>query len=433
MSFEKISGYSNEKKELLNLRNMLHEASMFREKGVRIPRGIVLYGEPGIGKTVLARSIADDGISLIELRAANCCTNETEKYIRSCFEKAKESAPCVLLLDELDKIAGTSMDFFMQGNDEVNKILLQELDALSSKDSVLVVATCNNLECLGDALIRPGRFDRLIEMNLPDEKTRKEILKQYLNDITLKKRINLDQIAKITSGFTCAKLECLVNEAGILALENNKNTVTEKDIRLAMNKILFNGSERKPTKNKDELRKIAVHEAGHAVVAMYMRPDALYGASILPQGEASGHVQLFSQSNKAPSVSWVEDNIAILLAGRVAERTILGEMYLGAESDLEKAVSSMMYLISSQAAYGYRFLMNKPSPMNFRSEMSSDSLKMDTAKIMEEKLSSLDKKAEDIINNHRKVFDRVVDALMERQVLCRDELLGIMSLDKAGA
>lgn len=427
MNFEKIAGYENEKKELLSLREMLHNADKFKEKGIRIPRGAALYGEPGIGKTVLARAIADEGIALIELRAADCCSDDTESAIRLAFEHAKENAPSVLLLDELDKIAGTSMNFFMEGNDDVKKILLQELDRLTSDDVVLVVATCNDTECLGEALLRSGRFDRLIGMSAPDEDTRKKILEQYFNGLDIKQEFDIDYVARITTGYTGAKLECLVNEAGIMAMDQNKDCITEEDIRLVMNKLSFNGSERKPTKDQDALKRTAIHEAGHALVALYTRPENLYGASILPQGESGGHIHFIGCYENAPSISQVEEEIEVLLAGRVAERTILKDFCLGAENDLRQAAGKMMYLISNQAAYGYKFLLNSIGGRGM-ADFMSESVKEATAQLIDEKLTELDTTAQSIIENHRETFDKIVAALLEKQVLSREELLSLAGL-----
>ena len=240
----KIVGYEKERKEIAQLREMLKNSARYRKYGIRIPRGIVLYGEPGVGKTALAKSIAADGISLIELRAANCCEEDAVNELKAVFERAKNSAPAVILLDELDKIAGTSESFMMEMNDSIKKALLQELDGLNEDDDVLVAATCNDTDSIGEALLRPGRFDRRLHIEAPDEATRRLIVKEYFDRLKMKNDVDYGYIAKITYGYTGAKIECLANETGILAAEKETPVVfllwganAEKKARVITNPI----------------------------------------------------------------------------------------------------------------------------------------------------------------------------------------------------
>ena len=420
-----IAGYEEEKRELSNLRNMLHNADAFLKMGIRIPRGIILYGEPGIGKSVLARSIADEGITLLEVKATCCTENDAEMAIRSAFEQAIECAPSVLLFDELDKLAGISSRYYMEDNSEVNKILLQELDALSGEDAVLVAATCNDPECLGPALLRPGRFDRVISMKAPNEATRKEILELYFSGLKLRRKVDLDYIAKITSGYTGAMLECLVNEAGILAVEKNSDCVTSEEIRTIMSKFAFSDYEHKPSEDIEALRRIAVHEAGHAIVSMYCGNHEIFGASILPQGDSAGHICSVRDGDYAPDLETLEDEVAMLLGGRVAERVVLGKLCFGAESDLKSAAEKVVDLIVRQAAYGYRYLAFTVSPLRF--DAASPELKVELDNKLEEIMDRLDRKAEALIREHRDVYDRIVEALMENYTLDGEDLERIRS------
>ena len=418
----KIAGYENEKRELRQLRHMLHHAAEYREKGVRIPRGVALYGEPGIGKTVLARSIADDGIGLVELRAANCCSQDAGNAIRETFEVAREQAPCVLLLDELDKIAGTSESYFMENNDDVRKILLQEIDDLQDTEDVLVVATCNDTDCLGSALLRPGRFDRVIAVQAPDEPTRRKILELYFTGLKLKQRLDLDHIAKLTRGYTGAELECLVNETGLHVLEERRKVVTEKDVRTVMDRLALQGRERMPSLEPEELRKVAVHEAGHAVVGLALAPESVIGATVLSQGNSAGHVQICMPGGCA-SVRQVEDEVTILLAGRKAEQLVDGEIYMGSEIDLKFAAHKILGLATDQAAYGYRFLIGTlPEMLRIGdSEAGRDAL----GNVVETRLNILAARAETILTECREAHAKIVQALIDRKSLTREELLGL--------
>ncbi len=418
-----IVGYEKEQEEIRQLREMLKNAERYRDYGVRIPRGIVLYGEPGVGKTVLAKSLAADGISLIELRAANCCEDDAVKELKEVFEKAKQATPSVILLDELDKIAGTSDRFMMEMNDSIKKTLLQELDSLSNEDNVLVVATCNDTDSLGSALLRPGRFDRQLNIEAPDEETRKLIIKEYFGRLKVKADLNFDYLSRITYGYTGAKIECLANEAGIMAMDKPEPSVDLSDIRVIMNKFAFGSNAKKPSDDLTKLRNVAVHEAGHALVALKLAPDCLFGASILPQGESCGHIQFINPDEGVGTVSEIENEAAVLLGGHIAERVVLGEYLTGADSDMRGAVGRIHYLAVSQAAYGYA---GATLGTNMRSSDSiSEKLKESVCDTILKKLYDIDGMVEKLISENLELHSKIVKALMEKQTLSRDELFEI--------
>ena len=422
---KKIVGYENEKKEILGLKKMLLKAQEYKEKGIRIPRGLVLYGEPGVGKTQLARSIAAKDLNFLELRAATCCEENIYEALQDIFTVAKEEQPSVILLDEIDKIAGTSDNFYMETNSNIQKMLLQELDMLSDDDNVLVVATCNDLDVLGETLLRPGRFDRKIYVEVPDEKTREMILVEYFERIKIEKHIDYAYLSRIIPGYTGAKIECLANEVGIYAIENKISKIKLEHIRHIMNKFAFNSSEKLPIKDKEKLKMIATHEAGHALVALVLAPDSIVGASILPQGKSNGHIHFVNPDEGICSVRDIENEVAVLLAGHVAERVVLGEYLVGAGSDLAGAESRLRFLTVNQGAYGYDSIVGGGS---IRYEIiNGNETKAISNKIVTEKLNMLDSKAEDIIKKNRKVFDKIVKALMDKQSITREELLDIKS------
>lgn len=420
-----IVGYEKEKREIANLHDMLQNSNMYRHYGVRIPRGLALYGEPGVGKTVLARSIAGGGINLVELRSADCCEEDAPEAIKNVFEEARQTAPSVILLDELDKIAGTSQRFFMESNDAVKKTLLQELDALNEEDDILVVATCNDTDVLGDALLRPGRFDRQLHIDLPDEETREQILEEYFARLKVEKEIDLKYLAKLTHGYTGAKLECLANEAGIMAMEKPFPRVDMNDIRIIMNRFAFGGNEKPTFSDMGEVRKIAIHEAGHALVAMLIAPESIHGASILPQGESAGHIQFINPENGVTSVKDIENEITVLLAGHVAERMILGQYMTGACSDISMAATRLQFLITDCAAYGY-----EAAPFSVhtrhREDIVSNDIKCSANALLVEKMEEFDRFAELLIGKGYSVFEAVVGNLMEKQTLTREELFEIL-------
>lgn len=428
---KKIVGYEKEMQEIAVIRDMLHNAGRYREKGVRIPRGLLLIGAPGVGKTEMARSIPDSGINLVELHAATCCDSEAVSAVKQIFVKAKSAAPAVLLLDELDKIAGGSPHFYMNDNDKVKKTLLQELDALGPQDEILVVATCNNEKCLGSELIRPGRFDRQIRVPTPDEETRKQILRAYFGKIKARKRVDLDLLARNTGGFTCAKLECLANDAGILALQKDSPVITEDDVRTVLNKLEFGATEKDPFSDPLSLHRVAVHEAGHALAALLLSPDNLFGASVMPQGDSNGHIRFVPSEDSVRTVSEIEAEAAVMLAGHVAERVHLGEYLTGSGSDLEDAVLRIHYLCTREGAYGYESVL--AGVLRGGADLESVEIKNRIGKVVEEKLNELDRKTERLIREHSGIFSAICSTLEEKRILTRDELLSIMESTSAAA
>ena len=305
--------------------------------------------------------------------------------------------------------------------------LLQELDNLKQDDFVLVVATCNELCAVSDALVRPGRFDRIINIDLPDEKTRKEILKAYFGVIKVPCELDFDYLSRITYGYTGAKLECLANEAGIVGLEKESPVITQDDINAVINRLDFMAEERSAFADKDQLRRVAVHEAGHALAALYLTPDCLFGASILPQGESLGHIRFIHEENYLQSVSEAENEIAVMLAGHVAERIELGEYLTGSAGDLENATFRINHLVTREASYGYDY--TTCAVMRFRETLASGEVKTRAAEMITKRLNEIDKKAEEIIRKNKRVYDMIVEELMKKRILTREELMEIK--DKA--
>ena len=415
--FDRVVGYKEIKDELMQLRKFLHQIDTYRKFGVRIPRGVLLYGEPGVGKTVMARSIADDGIALVEVRAADCCENDTVSRLQSAFEQARNQAPSILLLDELDKIAGTSMNFFMESNDDTRKVLLQELDKLTANDGVLVVATCNDLSELGDALVRSGRFDRIINVEGPTEKERKLILQCYFDKLKLKVTASCKELARITPCYTGAELECIVNESGLVAMNGN-HEVTMSIVQKVINKLAFHGGV------VSDKHQVAVHEAGHALVALILSPDNLFGASVISQGSSAGHVQFVGREELRTSQD-EEDAIAVMLAGRVAEREVLGKIYLGSRSDLNRAYKKASNLVVDNAIYGYQYFLGENEK-----NMPGVPIPASVKEKIFEVLNRMDAVATDIIKKHRKTLDVIVSELEKKLVLDRKDLVAILKSDK---
>ena len=362
-----IAGYEKEVVQLEQLRDFLHNAEKYANCGVHIPKGVLLYGTPGVGKTVMAKSIADENVNTVELRAADCTKDNSEEFIQEAFEKAKEMKPCLLLIDEFDKIAGCREEFYMEKNDKAMKILLQELDSLKEENGVLVVATCNDIHRLGPALVRSGRFDRILEIGLPSLEDRKKILSLYYDKITMEKSLDVDYVARVTSGYSCAQLECLVNESGVLAIERGQSSIDFDCFQTAMNRLAFHGIEGEIKENEKHL--VSVHEAGHAIVALYLKPDKLSTATIIPQGQSKGHTRMiFDDDYYCINTDEGLEDVAIALGGRVAEIIEFGDATCGCSSDMSKALNLLDFMITAGAKFGYEYL----SPNSMRGGFSCE-------------------------------------------------------------
>ena len=418
----KIAGYEKEVAQLEQLKDFLHNANKYANCGVHIPKGVLLYGYPGVGKTVMAKSIADEHINIIELRAADCTRDNSEEFIQEAFAKAKEMKPCLLLIDEFDKIAGCRDEFYMEMNDKARKILLQELDSLKEENGVVVVATCNDIRSLGPALVRSGRFDRIFEIGLPSLEDRKKILNLYYDKITMEKSLDVDYVARVTSGYSGAQLECLVNESGILAIERGKSSIDFDCFQIAMNRLAFHGIEGEIKDNEKHL--VAVHEAGHAIVAMYLKPDKLSTATIIPQGQSKGHTRMiydvdyyYSKSNKEL------DDVAIALGGRVAEIIEFGEASCGCSDDLMQVLRILDSIITQSGKFGYEYLLCNVGRGGVTSEEQCQKIVTKRVEILNE----THEKVKNIILEHKGVFDKIVSALETKHLLSRDELLKMVA------
>jgi cell division protease FtsH len=423
--FNCIAGYHKEKDELIGLRNLLLNIEKFRKSGVRMPRGVLLYGAPGVGKTVMARAIAGDDISLVELRSADCTRNDSEKYVLKAFEDARKSAPCILLIDELDKITEGSDHYYMEGNDRIMKVLLQELDGQKDNSGVMVVATCNRCDFINPALLRSGRFDRIIEIGTPSLEDRIEIIRYYLSAITLEARLDTEYFGKVTSGYSGAQLECVINEAGVMAMQEGLDYIDMKVIQRAMNRIAFRSLEGK-IRDKDEQWKTAVHEAGHAVAALVLAPESLSTATIIPQGRVRGHVRFVRGESITESIDVVEDNAVIALSGSAAEEIILGKRYTSSMDDFTKARRNIFFLLWGIGAYGIEFAGFASSQHG--EQPLSTALAEKGELICSEKLKEFYNESTNIISENKDLVELIAHSLVEKSTLSKDDLLSLYKM-----
>jgi cell division protease FtsH len=354
-TFKDVAGAKEAKEELAEIVEFLRFPKKFHELGAKIPRGVLLLGAPGTGKTLLARSVAGEaavpffhmsGSEFVEMFVGVGASR-----VRSLFEKAKKNAPCILFIDEIDAVGRRRGSGLGGSHDEreqtLNQILV-EMDGFEPTQNIIVIAATNRPDVLDPALLRPGRFDRRVTIDLPDLKDREEILAVHARKKPLAKSANLRTIAERTAGFSGADLANILNEAAILAARNNKKEIINEDLFESIEKVMM-GPERRSRVITDKEKKItAYHEAGHALVAHFLPgADPVHKVSIIARGSAGGYtMKVPSEDRHMHSKSEFIDEIAVLLAGHLVEKTIYGEVTTGATSDLRRATALARSLVT---------------------------------------------------------------------------------------
>lgn len=422
-----IAGYEKELEQLNQLKDLLLDRDKYEELGIKTPRGVLLFGNPGVGKTMMAKSIVTEGINLVELRAADTTDENANDLIVEKFMRAKENIPSILLIDEIDKIAGTSDRFFMEDNDNASKILLEEFDSVKPNSGVLIVATCNNLQSLHPALRRSGRFDREIEIKNPTFKERVLISELYLNQVKLDKSIDANYVAKTTPNFTGAEIETLINEASIQAY-SNKTILDKNSLTKALNRMRFKNVEGSDLSVK-EAYKVAIHEAGHALITYLTAKESLGTVSIIPQGKSKGHISLVEDDmdgvflgdvpynyaiRKRISKKTKCPNVNIAFGGRAAEKVIFNNVDAGSRSDLENAYYQIFDSIALEGLYGVKYFSPNPGaiPKEIRKKISKQ-------------MTLYEKDTIKLIKRHKKILEKIADALVDRKTLAQEEVFEI--------
>ena len=358
-TFADVAGADEEKHELEEIVDFLKDPKKYTDIGARIPKGVLLMGSPGTGKTLLARAVAGEaGCPFFSISGSDFVemfVGVGASRVRDLFEQAKKNSPSIIFIDEIDAVGrhrGTGIGGGHDEREQTLNQLLVEMDGFTGKDNVIVIAATNRRDILDPALLRPGRFDRQIVVGYPDVKGREAILKVHTKNKPLAPDVELGVIAKSTVGFTGADLENLVNEASLLAARKNKKAITMDEIQEATIKVIA-GPEKKSHKvSPAEKRLTAYHEAGHAVCTYYCdHQDKVHQVSIIPRGMAGGYTMSLPEQDKSfVSKKEMEENIVTLLGGRVAEQLILDDISTGASNDLERATSTARSMVTR---YGF--------------------------------------------------------------------------------
>ena len=346
ITFEDVAGVDEEKEELEEIVQFLKNPKKFTDMGARIPKGVLLVGQPGTGKTLLAKAVAGEaGVPFFIISGSDFVemfVGVGASRVRDLFDQAKKNAPCIIFIDEIDAVGRQRGAGLGGGHDEREQTLNQllvEMDGFAANEGVIVLAATNRPDVLDKALLRAGRFDRQIVVGLPDVKAREQILEVHSRKKKLADDVDLKVIAKNTSGFAGADLENVLNEAALLAARRNLTEIGMREIEDAMIKVTMGPEKKTKVRSEKENKLVAYHEAGHAVVSHYLETqDPVHEISIVPRGMAGGYTMYRPTEDKSfMSKTEMEENIVSLLGGRVAEALILNDISTGASNDIERA------------------------------------------------------------------------------------------------
>ena len=355
VTFEDVAGVDEEKEELQEIVEFLKNPKKFTDMGARIPKGVLLVGQPGTGKTLLAKAVAGEaGVPFFIISGSDFVemfVGVGASRVRDLFEQAKRNSPCIVFIDEIDAVGRQRGAGLGGGHDEREQTLNQllvEMDGFSANEGVIVLAATNRPDILDKALLRPGRFDRQIVVGAPDVKAREQILEVHSRKKRLSEDVDLKVIAKNTSGFSGADLENVLNEAALLAARRDLKDIGMKELEDAMVKVTMGPEKKTRVRNEHEKKLVAYHEAGHAVVSKFLpTQDPVHEISIVPRGMAGGYTMYRPSEDKSfISKTYMEETIVSLLGGRVAEALILDDISTGASNDIERATKMARSMVT---------------------------------------------------------------------------------------
>jgi cell division protease FtsH len=443
VTFKDVAGIEEVKEELQEIIDFLKEPQRFQKLGGKIPKGALLMGPPGSGKTLLAKAIAGEAkvpfFSISGSEFVELFVGVGASRVRDLFEQAKKNAPCIVFIDEIDAVGrnrGLGVTGAHDEREQTLNQLLVEMDGFESNEGVIIIAATNRPDVLDSALLRPGRFDRRIVVPRPDLRGREEILGVHTRPITLDKDVTLSVIARGTPGFSGADLANLCNEAALRASRLGRVAVEMEDFEFAKDKVLMGGERRSLILSEEDKRVVAFHEAGHAIVA-YFTPhaDPIHKISIVPRGMALGLTQQLPVDDRYNySKNFLEAEIAVMLGGRVAEELFLESVTTGAGNDFEKATEIARNMVG---AWG---MSEKMGPLSYKAERdpwvpfweasSKGQHSEETTREIDEEVKRIVlaafARAKGILETRQEQLEVVVQALRDREVLDREEFISIM-------
>jgi len=448
-TFKDVAGAEEAKEEMTEVVEFLKNPQKFIKIGAKIPRGVLLFGAPGTGKTLMAKAVAGEaGVPFFSISGSDFVemfVGVGAARVRDLFENAKKNAPCIVFIDEIDAVGRQRGAGLGGGHDEREQTLNQllvEMDGFSTNEGIIVMASTNRPDILDPALLRPGRFDRHILIDRPDVKGREAILRVHVKEKPLGENVNLEILAKRTPGFTGADLANMVNEAALLTARRDKEKVGMEEMEESIERVIAGPEKKTRVISDKEKRLVAYHEAGHAVVAYHLpHTDKLHKISIIPRGRAGGYTLLLPEEDRNYITrSYMLDEVTTLLGGRVAEAMVLKDISTGAQNDLERASNILRKMITEYGmseelgplTYGHKseevFLGRDINRDRNYSDAIAYAIDKEASQYMEDSY----KKAEGILQENMDRLDMVASLLMEKETIDADEFETIMNGQAGG-
>ena len=430
ITFKDVAGLDEEKSEMMQIVEFLKNPEQYSKMGAKTPRGVLLCGKPGTGKTLIAKAIAGEAnvpfISMSGSEFVEMFAGLGASRVRRLFERAKKISPCIIFIDEIDAIGSrraSNNGADSENNQTLNQLLV-EMDGFDSDQSIIVIAATNRPEMLDEALLRPGRFDRTITIGLPDIRGREEILKIHSKNKKIADDVDFKSIAGDTAGFTGAELENILNEAAIIATNKKHNAIDNQDIDDAVKKVTVGLEKHNRVVSEKDKKLTAYHEAGHAVVSRYLETQKdIKEVSIIPRGVAGGYTMYKTNEDKFyVSKTEMEEKLISLLGGRAAEKVALNDISTGASNDIEVAMKIARDMVT---VYGMSDRIG-PMSMNlerdpYQIQLLGNNLEDQIGKEVKDILEDAYEKAQRLLVIHRDKLDAVALKLLEKEVINEQE------------